>query len=65
MKYKAGDAPVVCPCCKHSSFDKDYRQLNSRGATFFGVDWANKQVPILICTRCSYILWFMDEPRSL
>ncbi|WNC13758.1 hypothetical protein [Brevibacillus brevis] len=64
MRYIAGDTTVTCPCCKHFLFDKDYRQLNSRGATFFGLDWANKEATILICQRCSYILWFMDEPKS-
>ncbi|MFD2368694.1 hypothetical protein ACFSO0_01570 [Brevibacillus sp. GCM10020057] len=64
MQYVAGDTPVTCPCCKHDQFDKDYRQLNSRGATFFGLDWANKEAAILICQNCSYIMWFMKSPKS-
>ncbi|MDR7318969.1 hypothetical protein [Brevibacillus nitrificans] len=65
MKYSAlGVSSITCPCCQNDTFDKDYRQLNSRGATFFGLDWANKEASILICKRCSYILWFMDEPAK-
>ncbi|MED1951737.1 hypothetical protein [Brevibacillus centrosporus] len=65
MKYSAlGVSIITCPCCQNDTFDKDYRQLNSRGATFFGLDWANKEASILICKRCSYILWFMDEPAK-
>lgn len=64
MKYKVGDIPVICPCCQNDTFDKDYRQLNSRGATFFNLDWANKNATILICNRCTYISWFMAEPSE-
>ncbi|GED71372.1 hypothetical protein BRE01_50740 [Brevibacillus reuszeri] len=64
MQYQAGGTIITCPCCKHTHFDKDYRQLNTRGATFFGLDWTNKEATILICNKCSYILWFMQEPTS-
>lgn len=64
MKYYAGNASIVCPCCGNDTFDKDYRQLNSRGATFFGIEWANKNATILVCENCTYIAWFMSEPSS-
>ncbi len=64
MQYRAGGRQIACPCCGNVTFDKDYRQLNSRGATFFGLDWANKEAAILICKNCSYILWFMDDPAE-
>lgn len=65
MKYSArGVSTITCPCCQNDTFDKDSRQLNSRGATFFSFDWANKAATILICQRCSYILWFMEQPSE-
>ena len=64
MRYNAGGVHLVCPCCQNDTFDLDYRQLNSRGATFLGFDWANKNAAILICKRCSYISWFMNEPNE-
>jgi len=64
MKFSAGGASIQCPCCGYDSFEKDYRQLNSRGASFLGLDWANKNATILICQRCSHIAWFMHEPLS-
>ncbi|XID93582.1 hypothetical protein ACF3MZ_03335 [Paenibacillaceae bacterium WGS1546] len=64
MKFVAGGASVTCPCCGNDTFDKDYRQLNSRGATFLGLDWANRNATILVCKRCSYIMWFMEEPSE-
>ncbi|WP_270166123.1 hypothetical protein [Paenibacillus sp. SYP-B4298] len=64
MRYQAGGAMIHCPCCQHDTFSKDYRQLNSKGATFFGLDWANRNAVILICRRCSHISWFMEEPME-
>lgn len=61
MRYAAGNVQIVCPCCRNDTFDKDYRQLNSRGATFFGLDWANRNATILVCERCSHISWFMND----
>lgn len=65
MRYTAGGVGIKCSCCGNDTFQKDYRQLNSRGATFFGLDWANRNATILICLRCSFISWFMEEPREL
>lgn len=64
MKYKAGTAHLVCSCCQNDTFDKDYRQLNTKGATFFNLDWANRAATILICKQCSFISWFMHEPEE-
>lgn len=65
MRYQAGNAKIVCPCCQNDTFDADYRQLNSRGATFFNLDWANRNATILICQRCTHISWFMQEPDKM
>ncbi|BBI34082.1 hypothetical protein KCTCHS21_34810 [Cohnella abietis] len=62
MRYYAGGAPIICPCCQYDRFDKDYRQLNTSGASFFGFDWANKSAAILVCQRCTHISWFMKDP---
>ncbi len=63
MQYYAGGVQIKCPCCGHDAFDKDFRQLNSRGATFFGLDWANRNATLLICQNCTHISWFMAEPE--
>jgi hypothetical protein len=65
MRYAAGGVQIVCPCCRHDMFDKDHRKLNSRAATFFGLDWANRNATILVCQRCSHIAWFMEEPVEI
>ncbi|MNJ48944.1 hypothetical protein D3C77_441550 [compost metagenome] len=65
MQYYVGDTKIFCPCCRNDSFEKDYRQLNTQGATFFGFDWANKSATILVCLECSYISWFMADPKEI
>lgn len=65
MKYQVADTILVCPCCQNDTFDKDYRQLNTKGATFFNLDWANRDATILTCKKCSYISWFMHEPKAM
>lgn len=65
MRYKIKQIDIACPCCNNDRFDKDYRQLNTKGATFFNLDWANKDAIILVCKQCSYISWFMDEPEEI
>jgi len=61
MRYKINETVITCPYCQHDTFDKDYRQLNTKGATFFNMDWANREAIILVCQHCSHIAWFMDE----
>ena len=35
-------------------------KLNTTGATFFGVDWANKSGMGAVCARCGYVHTFLD-----
>jgi predicted nucleic-acid-binding Zn-ribbon protein len=65
MQYHVGNTKIFCPCCRNDSFELDYRQLNTKGATFLGLDWANRSVAILICQQCSYISWFMADPMEI
>lgn len=63
MRFKINGIKIECPICRNDTFEKDYRQLNSRAATFFNFEWANKNAVILICKHCSHISWFMNEPN--
>ena len=65
MNYAINNILITCPICQNDSFHKDYRQLNSRGATFLGFDWANKNAGILICQQCTHISWFYEDPMSV
>ncbi len=65
MKFAVGPTLIACPVCQNTTFDLDYRQLNSRGASFFGLDWANRNAAILVCKHCTHISWFMNEPQRV
>lgn len=64
MKYEIRNIKINCPICSNDTFDLDYRQLNTRAATFFNFDWANREVAILTCKNCTHISWFMDDVRK-
>lgn len=64
MRYSAGGVMLQCPSCGYDRFDLDFRQLNTTGLSFFGLDWANKNAAILVCQRCTHISWFMKEPQE-
>lgn len=49
---------IHCPICDHDRFWSRESLLNSRLATFFDFDWANKSATNHICDRCGHILWF-------
>jgi len=35
--------------------------MNTKGATFLGVEWANKEATNYVCEQCGYIFWFFQE----
>ena len=52
---------LVCPVCGQDRFWSRRSLLNTRGATFFKFDWANKKANNFVCARCGYIFWFWPE----
>lgn len=52
---------LACPICGHTRFHERNSLLNTRAATFFKVDWANKQATNYICAQCGYIFWFLEQ----
>lgn len=49
---------VRCPLCNHEWFWERKVLLNSRGMTFFGLDWANREARAMVCDDCGHILLF-------
>ena len=45
--------------CGGTHFHERNSLLNTRAATFFRFDWANKEATNFICANCGYIFWFM------
>jgi len=57
--------PLACVVCGHGEFNRRRALLNTRGATFFGMDFLNQAATILACGRCGYVHWFVPAPGDL
>jgi len=64
-KFQKNEKPIDCPHCGNTQFLQKQILLNTPGMTFFSLDWANKTASALICTKCSQILWFNEEPEVI
>lgn len=53
-----GGRRVACPICGHDRFAKQRTLMNTRGATFFNMDWLDEGAETCICHQCGYVLWF-------
>lgn len=51
---------LVCPVCENNLFIETRAQLNTAAASFFDLDWANKEARCFVCSECSYIYWFRN-----
>ena len=60
-RYEIDGRPVKCPHCGNDLFWTRTTLMNTRGVTFLGFDWANKEAQNYICDRCGYVLWFLDK----
>ncbi len=50
---------LTCPICAGEEFWMRKTLMNTTGATFVGLDWANREAQNYICDNCGYILWFL------
>jgi hypothetical protein len=60
----AGKA-VLCTHCGNDRFDSQSAVVNTRGLTFFGLDWLDKGATVLACTRCGLVQWFRTAPERV
>ena len=58
--FERGGVTLTCSHCGGTSFDKGSALLNSRGLTFFDLDWANAAADTYICKACGHIEWFVE-----
>jgi predicted nucleic-acid-binding Zn-ribbon protein len=61
IEVQVGARKLTCTVCGHQQFHERNSLLNTRAATFFKVDWANKEATNYICAQCGYIFWFLDR----
>lgn len=64
--YSIKGNKIICDHCGNNIFfEKNDVLLNTRGLTFLGLDWTNKNSNILICSNCTKIVWFLDLPEKM
>ncbi len=50
-----------CNVCNHDMFVYRESQLNTRLASFFDLDFANKKAHCYVCDNCTKIQWFLNK----
>ena len=62
--YQVAGIQVKCSHCGGVQFDDGLALLNTAGLSFLGLDWANRNANLLICTRCGHVDWFLKANPS-
>ena len=52
---------ITCLHCNYDRFEFGKALLNTRGMSFFDLDWLNKDAVTLACRRCGFIHWFGNK----
>ncbi len=61
-RYSAAGKVVLCTHCGHDTFGSQSAVVNTRGLTFFGLDWLDKGATVLSCSHCGLVQWFRTPP---
>lgn len=64
-EYLVQAKKAKCIHCGGEQFECGEALLNTAAMSFLNLDWANKSASILICKRCSYIMWFASAPQKI
>ncbi|RPI27542.1 MAG: DNA-binding protein [Acidobacteria bacterium] len=56
-----GQRALRCPHCGNTTFETQSVLLNTRGLTFFNLDWLNRSATAYCCRNCGLIQWFLEE----
>lgn len=57
--------PITCVHCGHDRFEEGRALLNTRGLSFFDLDWLNRGATTLTCTACGYVHWFVQNVKKI
>ncbi len=60
QKHIVKGKELICSFCGHDEFFTRRTLMNTRGASFFNFDWANRDAQNYICAHCGYIFWFVN-----
>ncbi|OUM87916.1 MAG: hypothetical protein BAA01_10725 [Bacillus thermozeamaize] len=63
-RYESGARKIItCLHCEHDRFEEGRALLNTRGFSFFDLDWLNRGATILTCMQCGLVHWFAHDVR--
>ena len=65
FKYSLNGKAFSRSHCGGEFFHKSAGQINTRFATFFGLDWLDPKMTILICADCGLVFWMSNEPEKV
>ena len=63
-KFTVKGLTLKCQHCGHDLFSHRRILLNTRGMTFFGLDWLNADADIYVCAECGHLMWFASDAVS-
>jgi len=52
---------LICNVCQHDKFSYRESQFNTRLASLFDLDFANKRGHCYVCENCSKVQWFLEK----
>lgn len=56
--FEVNDAPLACLVCAGGMFWSKRLLMNTRGLTYMGGDWLNRDALAVVCSRCAFVHWF-------
>jgi hypothetical protein len=62
-RFRIAGRDVRCPHCAHDLFEARDILLNTRGMTFFRLDWLNRSATALVCANCGLVQLFAASPQ--
>lgn len=57
----AGELLTCVVCKRGTEFARREVNMNTKGMTFFGLDWLNKSGDGAVCMTCGYVHVFMGD----
>ena len=57
--------PLKCQHCGGAHFKHQRILLNTRGMTFFGLDWLNADADVYVCDKCGNLAWFASKSVAM
>ena len=60
-EFQSGGRDIRCTQCGGKHFRKRKMLMNTRGLTYFNLDWLNKGATALICTQCKMVQLFAED----